>query len=304
MAQPIAEFEYDGIRILGYSQAGEETYFALPELNIGFDFGRAPRELLAVDHIFLSHGHMDHAAGMAYYFSQRMFIDNAPGTLYLPAGLEDPFRRLLGLWGEIDGNLPHANIVVAEPGRDIALRRDLTIRPFAVRHPFRKRDGGVIGALGYAAIETRQKLIDEYHGLPGPDLVKLKKAGTAITRPVEIPLVAYTGDTAPGEWQELDYVRKARVLLLECTFLDEDHIDRARAGYHLHIKDLRRIVPKLENERILLTHISRRTLMSEIRAILARELGEEYSSGRVSAFMDHRPKRRRRAPAQSDAREG
>lgn len=297
MSQPIAEFEHDGVRILGFSQAGEETYFALPELNIGFDFGRAPRELLAVDHIFLSHGHMDHAAGMAYYFSQRMFIDNAPGNLYLPAGLEDPFRRLLALWGEIDGNHPKANIVVAEPGRDIPLRRDLTVRPFAVNHPFRKREGGIIGALGYAAIETRQKLLDEYHGLPGPELVNLKKAGKAITRPVEIPLVACTGDTAPGDWLELDCVRKARVLLLECTFLDDDHVDRARAGYHMHIQDLRRIVPKLENERILLTHISRRTLMGEIRTILARELGEEVTSGRVSAFMDHRQKRgRRRGP--------
>ncbi|RMF83357.1 MAG: MBL fold metallo-hydrolase, partial [Planctomycetota bacterium] len=130
MPQPIAEFEYAGIRILGFSQAGEESFIVAPELNLAFDVGRAPRETLSVDNILLTHGHMDHAAGVAYYCSQRMFIDAPPGTIYAPEPLIEPINRLLALWGEIDGHIPPAKVVAARPGEDIQLRRDLIARPF------------------------------------------------------------------------------------------------------------------------------------------------------------------------------
>ena len=45
-----------------YSLAGEETVVGFPELNVCFDVGRAPREIISIDHLCLSHGHMDHAA--------------------------------------------------------------------------------------------------------------------------------------------------------------------------------------------------------------------------------------------------
>ena len=87
-----AEFEYAGLRVLGYSVAGEETWYALPELNVGFDLGRCPRELLSIDHVFVSHGHFDHSVGLVYYFAQREFQDNAPGNVYVHEPLVEPVR--------------------------------------------------------------------------------------------------------------------------------------------------------------------------------------------------------------------
>jgi len=290
MAQPIAEFDDLGIHVIGSSLAGEETFLVLPELNLAFDLGRAPREVLAVDHVFLTHGHMDHAAGIAYYFSQRMFIDNRPGTLYVPAGLDAPIHQLLRVWADIDGQQPAANIVVARPGEDIQLRRDLAVRPFEVNHPSRRRERGVVRALGFSAIDVRQKLLDEYQGLTGPQLVELKNQGVPITRRLEVPLVCYCGDTAPGDFLELDCVRNARVLLLECTFFDPEHIKRARQGNHTHVRDLKNVLAKLNNERILLTHLSRRTSLSEARDFLRRELGPAVDP-RLGFLMEHRRRR-------------
>jgi ribonuclease Z len=296
MSQPLAEFRHDDLRLLGTTLAGEQTCIIAPELNLAFDIGQTDREALGVDHIFLSHGHMDHAAGVAYYFSQRMFIDNRPGHLYAPAALINPIRDLLRVWAAIDGNEPPAHLHAAIPGVDIPLRKDLIVRPFEVNHPCRRRDRGTISALGYTAIEVRQKLIPEYQGLTGPQLVELKKQGVTITQRLEIPVVAYCGDTAAGEFFALEHVRRAKVLLLECTFVEPDHKDRARAGYHLHISDLRQILPRLENERIVLIHLSRRTALSDARKALAHELGEEAAS-RVSFFMEHRRPRSRRPTA-------
>ncbi len=293
MASPLAEFVLGDLRLVGSSLAGEETFVVAPELNLAFDIGRAPRETLAVDHIFLSHGHMDHAAGIAYYFSQRMFIDNLPGHLYVPRLLVEPVQRLLRIWADIDGHEPPANVHAVEPGVDIALRRDLVVRPFEVNHPCRRHDGSVVRALGYAAIEVRHKLIEEYQNLTGPQLVELKRQGVEITRRMEIPLVAYCGDTAPGAFLELEYVRSAKVLLLDCTFVEPDHRSRAEAGYHIHVSDLRDIVRRLSNQHVLLVHLSHRTALATARHMLRDELGPELSE-RVSFFMEHRLRSRRR----------
>ena len=34
-----------------------------------------------IDNLCLTHGHMDHAAGVAYYLSQRHFVGNSPGRV-------------------------------------------------------------------------------------------------------------------------------------------------------------------------------------------------------------------------------
>jgi ribonuclease Z len=292
MPPPLAEYTFEGLRLLGSSLAGEESFVVVPELNLTFDVGRAPREVVSVDHVFLTHGHMDHSAGIAYYFGQRMFVDNAPGTLYLPAALADPVRRLLRIWADIDGHEPPANIEVATPGQDIVLRRDLIVRPFEVNHPCWRHDQSIVQGLGYAAIETRRKLKDEYRGLTGPQIVELKRTGVEVTRRVEIPLIAYCGDTAPGAFLELDCVRNARILLLECTFVQPEHQDRARAGYHMHVKALAELLPRLNNQRILLTHLSRRSTLAEAAASLRRELGAAAEE-RVTFLMDSRHRSRR-----------
>jgi ribonuclease Z len=301
MSLPVAEHEFQGIRLLGSSFAGEETFVVAPELNLAFDVGRAQREVVAVDHVLLSHGHMDHAAGVAFYFAQREFVDNDPGHVYVPQQLVEPIRLLLRVWADIDGHEPPANVHAAIPGEDIVLRRDLVVRPFEVNHPCRRHDRSVVPGLGFAAIEVRRKLKDEFHGLTGPQIVELKAKGVEVTRRVELPLVAYCGDTAPGRFLELHYVRSAKVLLLECTFVEADHLDRARAGYHMHISDLRELLPRLANGRILLTHLSRRSTLSEARRILRRELGTEADE-RVRFLMDwrqsgRRPTNRERDPA-------
>jgi ribonuclease Z len=303
MSTPLAEFVHGGLRLIGSSLAGEETVVIAPELNLAFDFGRAPREIVAIDHVFLTHGHMDHAAGVAYYFAQRMFVDNPPGHLYMPGYLVEPVHQLLRDWADVDGHEPPAHLHAVEPGVDVPLRRDLVVRPFEVNHPCRRPDRTAAPALGYAAVEVRQKLIPEYQSLTGPQLVELKQQGVQITRRVEIPRVAYSGDTAVGDFLGLDCVRRAKVLLLECTFVEPDQVDRARAGNHLHVRDLPAILPGLANERILLTHLTRRTALSEARTWLRRELGEAWDE-RVSFFMEHRARLRPRPRAAESGPEG
>lgn len=295
MTPNLAEFEHAGIRLLGFSLAGEESFVVVPELNLSFDFGRAPHEVVAVDHILLTHGHMDHAAGVSYYCSQRKFIDNAPGHIYLAEPLIGPIRRLLQTWADIDGQEPDAHFHAVRPGDFIELRRDLAIRPFAVNHNCRQRDRSRVPAFGFSVVDVRYKLKAEFSELSGPQLVERKKQGIEITRRVEVPLVTNCGDTGPGDFVHLDHVRDSKILLLECTFVDDEHHGRARAGRHMHITDLPDMLSHLRNERILLTHLSRRTHLSEARRRL-KELLKPSDLERVSFLMEYRRRTRRRPP--------
>jgi len=271
----------NGIEIRGFSLAGEETVIAAPELDVVFDVGRAPREIISINNLCLTHGHMDHAAGLAYYLSQRGFIGNAPGRVILHRSLAQSVQRLMDVWSEIEGHHSPGQILGVESLEDVEIKRNLTVRPFDVNH--------AAGALGYTLIDVRHKLKDEYIGKTGPELVALKKQGIKIQHRVEMPILTCTGDTAIGRFLEHDFVRKSPALLVECTFFDPEHRSRAVAGRHIHIDDLPQVLEAVPEAQVLLTHLSRRTDIREAKRILKRVLAARDLE-RVSFLMD-RPRR-------------
>lgn len=275
----LSKVEAGGFTLAGYSVAGEESVIIAPELDCVFDIGKCPREALAINHVLLSHGHMDHAAGLPYYFAQRDFQGIAGGVALVPADLAQPLRELMVAWGAVEGHVPPHKFVGLRPGDDHEIRRGLVARAFGTRH--------LPGSLGFAVIDVRQKLKEQYLGLTGPQIVELKKCGVQITNRVEYPLVAFLGDTARANYSDLPHVAKAQVLLIECTFFDDEHISRARAGKHLHVVDLAEVLEGMENERILLVHVTRRTNMASARQILRKALPGRILE-RVSFLMSRR----------------
>lgn len=263
----LSTIKTENFSLAGYSVAGEESIIIVPELDVVFDIGKAPRECLAINHVLLSHGHMDHAAGIGYYFSQRDFQGIGNGVALVPKPLVKPLEHLMTAWSEVEGHPSPHKFVGMSHGEEYEIRRGLTAKAFDTVH---------VGAtLGFSVIDVRQKLKDEFVGLDSPAIVALKKKGVEITRKVEVPLVAYLGDTAKSNYSDLPYVRDAEVLLIECTFFDEDHVRRARLGKHLHVTDLPAMLEGMNNKHIVITHITRRTNMADARRLLRKELKKE-----------------------------
>src|SRR3954469_3158656 len=102
LVQKYAKLKLGQYTLIGYSMAGEESVVQVPELNVCFDVGRAPQFALSSDYLCLTHGHMDHLAGVAYYLSQKQFQGMKGGTILLPAELEQSVERLLAVWREIE----------------------------------------------------------------------------------------------------------------------------------------------------------------------------------------------------------
>jgi ribonuclease Z len=278
----LAYIKIDDLEVIGYSVAGEETVVAMPQLDVCFDIGRAPSRIISINHILLTHGHMDHAAGIAYYLSHRNFSGQSPGTILAPGNLMKPMKEIIDAWSRLDGNKIPANLVGVKAGDEYQIKPNLFARVFPTKHSK--------GSVGYSVIEKRKKLKSEYAGLTGPQIVELKKQGVEIDYPLEVPIVTYLGDTQYVDFSQLKYIVESKILIAECTFYETEHSGRAEAGRHMHISEFATLIEKLQNEHIIITHTTQRTPMREIRRIL-KEVLSPGKYDRIIVFMDKRFRR-------------
>ena len=275
----LAQIKIDDLEIIGYSIAGEETVVAMPQLDVCFDIGKAPDQIISINNILLTHGHMDHAAGIAYYLSHRNFCGQTPGTILAPQNLLSPIKQITDAWGRLDGNKVPANLIGVKPGTEYKIKPNLFARVFPTKH--------TRGSVGYTVIEKRKKLKPEYTELTGPQIVELKKQGIEIDYPLEIPIVSYLGDTQYVDFSQLKYIAESKILIIECTFYIFEHAERAEAGRHMHINEFAQLIEKMNNEHIIVTHTTQRTPMRDIRRILKESLSAEKYK-KVILLMDNR----------------
>lgn len=271
-------------RVQGLSIAGEESCVHLPEFDIAFDIGLCPRAALPSNYVALTHGHMDHAAALSYYFSQRSFQGMGTGTVLCPKPLAMPIHRLMEAWVEIENQRTPYELIAMEHEQEQEVKNNHFLRAFDTVH--------TVPSLGFTLLEKRSKLKDEYTGLPQEKLVELKKQGQDITQTLDIPLVCYTGDTAWGKHFDRDDVLQAKVLITECTFMEPGHRKRAGIGKHLHLDHIVELLERSTAEAVILTHLSRRTHISEVRRTIAKHVPSDQQH-RVLLLMDSRSNRDR-----------
>lgn len=266
-------------RVQGTSVAGESTTIMVPELDVCFDMGAPLRCALASKFVALSHGHMDHIGGLAYYASQRQFQGMGEGTIVCDKRIADDVRNMMRGYNDLERQKTPYKLVELDENEELEVKNNMFLRGFATEH--------TSPSFGWVIVEKRSKLKPELVGLPQEKLRELKERGQEITMTLEVPLIAYTGDTLPGPHLVRDDVRKAQVVVSECTFFEPDHKARAKIGMHLHLDDIAEWVGVLEAEALVLTHISRRTHMTYVRKRLDEVLPQEERR-RVHVLMDHR----------------
>jgi ribonuclease Z len=184
-----------------------------------------------------------------------------PPRIYLPeAGVED-VRRLLLIMQRLDRGRMICELNGLKVGDEVELSRENVVTTFGTTH--------TIPSLGYVVWDRRNKLKEEYVGLPGDRIRDLRLAGTAVTREVRMPLVAYTGDTSPAGLDSCPAAFEAKILITELSFIRPNHRrEKIHKFGHMHLDDFIERADRFKNELIICAHFSTRYHPQEVRRLL------------------------------------
>ncbi|HVK15745.1 MAG TPA: MBL fold metallo-hydrolase [Fimbriiglobus sp.] len=262
---PYLSMTHGGLTIEGYSRAAVQSYWRVPELKLGFDLGGQPWDFMGTPTWFVTHTHLDHVAALPVYVARRRMMKMGPPTIYVPTESVEDVRKLMLVMQRLDRGRQHCELVGVEPGQEIELSRDHVVTVWATAHTIPSR--------GYVVWERRNKLREEFQGLPGEKIRDLRLSGTAVTREVRLPLVAYTGDTSPAGLDACPAAFEAKVLITELSFIRAAHRrDKIHKFGHMHLDDFLERADLFKNEVIVAGHFSTRYHPAEVRKVLERKL--------------------------------
>lgn len=220
------------LTIEGSSRAGRETWFAVRELGIALDIGRAPEPLFKISRIFISHAHLDHAAGIPFYANQRRLLRLGVGSIYVPQENVDDYRALMALHEKLEQtDYPIEFIGLAE-GEEVPLHG-----------------------------RYRMRVHRSTHRVP---------TNAYEVRSMSESILYYTGDTDYGTLDQSEALYEARVLMIETSFTQPGDEDRAHRYKHLHVHDIFDRAERFNNEILVFTHFSLRDRPEEIHRTISR----------------------------------
>jgi ribonuclease Z len=262
---PFLSHQHAGLTIEGYSRAAVQSYWRIAELKVGFDLGAQPWDFMGTSNWFLSHTHLDHIAALPVYVARRRMMKMEPPKIYLPEEMVDDVRRLLQIMQRLDRGRQVCDLIGVRPGQEIELSRDHIVTVFETKH--------TIPSVGYLVWDRRNKLKEEYHGLPGDQIRDLRLSGVQVTREIRTPLVAYTGDTSPAGLDGYPPVFDAKILITEMSFIREKHRrEKIHKFGHMHLDDFIERADRFKNELIICAHFSTRYHANEVRRLVEGKL--------------------------------
>lgn len=252
--------------VRGISVGGVYTSLSVPELGLVFDAGASPRSSSAIDTILLSHGHADHVGALPAMLGIRALSGKTrPPRVVMPIEIVDDLMAALAALSRLQRFPLAIEPIGMAPGDELALRADLRIRAIRTFHP--------VPSLGYLIVRRVSKLRADLHGLSGTEIAARRRAGEAVADYDDRIELGYATDTLVQALDHAPELLAARVLIVECTFLDErKSLEAARAGCHIHLDEITERAERFANEHIVMMHFSQLYRPDEVAGILDARL--------------------------------
>jgi ribonuclease Z len=260
-----APWEHAGLQFFGLSLSGIRTSLTFPALHLCFDVAQGLPFSQPMKKFFLTHGHLDHAAGVPYIISQKAMHSEPTPDFYMPASLVEPMTEIMRLWEKIEKHEYrfHFHPVKAYDRFELNPQHELRVFPTVHR----------IESFGYTVVHRNKKLKAEFQNLPGEKIRDLKDQGTKIDEMIETPLFSFTGDTQIEFLDLTPSVAKSKILFVEATYLDERKtIEQAKKWGHTHLDELIPRLKDIESEKIVIIHVSSRYSTKQAHEILLQKI--------------------------------
>ncbi len=215
---------------------------------------------------------------MPFVLSQRSLHQSAHTRVFCPTETVEALGALIAAAERLERAAYRYDLVPLAPGERVEVGRGLAVEAFATDH--------VVPSLGFHLWRGRRRLAAELAGRPRDELITLREQGIEISEVIDDLWLTYCGDTGPAVFEREPRLFGARVLMLECTFLGEDHRRHGELFKHLHLEDIALRRSEFRNEALVLHHLSRRYRVEDLRAEIERRLPELAS--RVHILVEGR----------------
>ncbi|MFT5679855.1 MAG: ribonuclease Z [Myxococcota bacterium] len=243
--------ELAGIQVDAISVGGLRTCIQLPKMGLAFDMGCCPPSSVSRRTVLFTHAHTDHMASVVLHCATRDLTGMKPPHYVIPPENAEAFEELFAVWRKLDRSSLPCNIHPLGPGKEYALSKGRIARPVRAYHR--------VAAQGYVIAERKQKLKAEWIGKNHTEIRAARMAGVEITNTVESIAAAFTGDSRIEILDKNPEMYRARLLMMEVTFIDDKvPVERARSQGHIHLDEVIARADRFENEAILFTHLSAR----------------------------------------------
>jgi len=262
---PVRSLVHKGLTLEGYSRAAVQSYWRLPELKIGFDLGGSPWDFMGMPTCLITHAHLDHMAALPVYVARRRMMKMEPPTIYLPAEVVEATDRMLKAWQRLDRGRMICDLKPVSPGDEFELSRDHVVTVFQTEH--------TVPSVGYQVWHRKKKLKPEYQGLSGDEIREIRMSGVEVAAEQRVPLVCYTGDTAPAGLDASPATYESQILITELTFFRPEHRrEKIHKFGHMHIDDFIERADRFQNELLVLMHFSTRYHTSQLEKAIMKRL--------------------------------
>ncbi|MBF0544192.1 MAG: MBL fold metallo-hydrolase [Candidatus Riflebacteria bacterium] len=259
----------------GFSRALFSTWLYLRRFNLLFDAGEGVatnllNRVFGIKRIFLSHGHVDHIAGLVNLVNIRNLgagDQTAELTIYFPKH-NILIERIQNYLSQTQNELSFPLLwkpLEADEKIELDPKRGKTfLKTFRTIHSQKQL------SLGFNIIETRRKLKDEYHGKNQDEINhaiwSLGKENVA--EPFEQTIFSYGGDSRPID---PNMVKGSLLLCHESTYLRPED-DERNFQQHSILSEVIELATKADVKTLLLFHLSLRYTLDEIRQAIIKEI--------------------------------
>lgn len=252
--------------VRGISVGGVYTSLQVPELSVVLDVGVPLRSFASTNHIFLSHGHSDHASALGALLGIRGLVGKrSPAQVFLPAEIEPAVQEALAAQSRLHRSVLEIEAIPMLPGDTRKVYRDIWVRAFRTHH--------ASPSLGYQFFKRVTKLKPEHQGLPGEEIGRLRREGAGIFDEVERLEVAYATDTLSRVLETAPSILESRVLILECTYVDQKRtVEETQERLHTHLDEIIARADRFQNEALVLMHFSQLYGPQQVRDVIRRRV--------------------------------